>query len=84
MGAVTVRFNIVRRRFQLVYDISYISGNRMFYFGLGGLTSKACHLANFCQNVLNLVSTDGNLAFYRHLEGFDVFLANDELTAPRS
>jgi hypothetical protein len=68
MGAVTVRFNIVRRRFQLMYDISYItlmydisyiSWNRMFYFGLGGLTSRACHLANFCQNVLNLVSTDG-------------------------
>jgi hypothetical protein len=83
MGAVTVRFTIVRRRFRLMYDISYISWNHMFYFGLGGLTSRACHLANFYHNVLNLVSTDGKSRI-RHLEGFDVFLANDELTAPRS
>jgi hypothetical protein len=56
-----------------MYDISYISWNRMFYFGLGGLTSRACHLANFYQNVLNLVNgweISHSIAIWRDLTCF--------------
>jgi hypothetical protein len=65
----------------IMFDISYISWNRRFHFGLGGVFSRACRGTVFLQTAWHLYLQIGNLLFYAKLRAFHVFLENAELTA---
>jgi hypothetical protein len=76
-----------------MYDISYITLNVRYIvhkleshvlFWPRRVDFEGVPSCQFLSKRIEFSQRIGNLAFYRHLEGFDVFLANDELTAPRS
>jgi hypothetical protein len=57
----------------IMYDISYISWNRRFHFGLGGVFSRACRGTFFSANRMALVPADRKSSVLREVESFSCF-----------
>jgi hypothetical protein len=57
----------------IMYEISYISWNRRFHIGLGGVFSRACRGTVFSANRMALVSADRKSSALREIESFSCF-----------